>query len=175
MPKQTIRNNAAFSGAGSTARLYRMSNLLNMCDCLTLSLFVVFPPCQWKHFPAVPLRRLTLMLRNGIKLNDFKCPHSFIITVTLKFCKPHRQVPQSDYFFFLSAPFKKMFSQNPMTACVFVFAGGQRHYLEWGPLVQRGSSGRRLGGGARLQSSIGRAEGESNEPLKSGLFFGLHF
>lgn len=43
---KTIRNNAAFSGAGSTARLYQMSNLLNMCDCLTLSLFVVFPPCQ---------------------------------------------------------------------------------------------------------------------------------
>lgn len=40
-----------------------------------------------------------------------------------------------------------------------MLAGGQRHYLERDPFVQRGSSGRRLGGGARLQSSISRTEG----------------
>ena len=144
---------------------------------LLFSLHVSENIFQLSHF-----QRLTLMLRNGIELNDFKCPHSFMITVTLKYCKPHRQVSQSDLknsikcLFFFPAPLKKKkFSQNPMTACVFVFAGGQRHYLEWGPLVQRGSSGRRLGGGARLQSRIGGAEGESNEPLKSGLFVGLYF
>lgn len=43
--------------------------------------------------------------------------------------------------------------------CVFVFAGGQRHYLERGPFFQRGPSGRWLGGGARLQSGISRTEG----------------
>lgn len=62
---------------------------------LLFSLHVSENIFQQSHF-----QRLTLMLRNGIKLNDFKCPLSFIITVTLKYCKPHRQVPQSDYFFF---------------------------------------------------------------------------
>lgn len=49
--------------------------------------------------------------------------------------------------------------------CLLCFVGGQRHYLERGPLLQCGSSRCRLGGGACFQSGYQRAEGDRDHTL----------
>lgn len=115
-----------------------------MCYCLSVS--IVFSPCQWKHFPEVAELPLSKSNSEAVKWHKLKL-----------------------FFFVLLFNNVIETTHDRMYVCVCVFAGGQRHYLERGPFLQCGSSGCRLGGGARLQSSISRTEGSPGYFVESNV------